>query len=347
MIYEYQLSFPFEPLPTVQQLRSDWSLVLEDLYAGAFSDSQIEEIEKALKIIKTTKELCQQRIAVIFSGEYRTGNEVLARNANLFSKFFKNVDFFVVTRKDYKLEYDPLHGHHFKDSDFTVSEDEILSHFKNQSCYVKIVDEPKIPKLTHNYARHLYLQKQACELKQQIEKQQNIVYDQVIHTRPDLFFKIANDREGSLLLSHVCQDGEIIGAGPIRVRGEYQSPDCYLRMNSHTHNQYCAFYDNLKNLIEYAGSKNIKNLSAHTLMGMWLHYQNIGIPNGEEDNVSLMELGERVPDLYKKEFAYCVIRKHLYGRNDLENMDFREIMESQKEYFTPKKVANQDISVLL
>lgn len=336
MEIQQQLSL-FDFIETPQ---TNWDTLIQDILYNRFTDQQLAKIQDTIVSITSFNEIQEKRFAIIFSGEYRTGNEVLKRNRILFKTIFPKADFFVTTRPTYKLQHDPLHGSHFKDTEFTITEEQIKENFGTDHCYVNLVEDiyesMDIHQVPLNYIKHLYLAYKACEMKKNIEKKHEFVYDQVIHTRPDLYFRKANTI-GNFIMSPLCQPDEIVGCWPewVEMHKNWQSADLYFRMDSITHNKFCEIVNRLNDIVDWIG-KNMpnKNIFAHSIIAAWVKMLDLKQPKMFNHWSYPREWGNRDPGDYRSEFAYQCIRKDKMGSLDLDNMDWYEIQSQNPKINT-------------
>lgn len=112
-------------------------------------------------------------IAVILAGEYRTWPKVCSYMFNYFSRHARKVDYFFVTWNTSEKEL--------------VNEQDLKVTFKHENLVDYKLLSPKI--FTSTFFRQHYLMKVGNMLKNEYEFSHNFIYDQVVVTRPDLYFR--------------------------------------------------------------------------------------------------------------------------------------------------------------
>lgn len=116
------------------------------------------------------------KLAVILAGEYRTWPKVCKYIFKFFNGQAQQIDYFFVTWK--------------KTGKAEVSEQELIQSFHNETLVsYKIIDDIDNK---HSYYRQSYLAKIGNILKKEYEFQNDFVYDQVVVTRPDFYFRKSN-----------------------------------------------------------------------------------------------------------------------------------------------------------
>lgn len=180
-----------------------------------------------------------KRLAVIIAGEYRTW---AVCHKYLF-KFFENraeqVDYYFVTwdrtsfAKRREAEYKP------------VTDEDVTKYFddKNRLVRYKIVDTEDCAN-THSYVLKAYLSKIGNILKREVETSEEFVYDQVIDTRPDIYFRDTDSRHPFTQLAdfQLVLGDETVRDFIITVtrQGYLNIADIYQRTTSLTHDVLSA-----------------------------------------------------------------------------------------------------------
>ena len=124
-----------------------------------------------------------KRLAVIIVGEYRTWDICAKYFFNRFESRASQIDYFFVTwdkSLDLTNPSTPVYR--------TVTDEDVTKHFaEHQLVNYKIVPADDYEN-THTYYIKAYLSKIANILKREKELADDFVYDQVIETRPDIYF---------------------------------------------------------------------------------------------------------------------------------------------------------------
>ena len=240
------------------------------------------------------------RLAVILIGQYRTWPICSKYLLNFFEDKANRVDYFFVTWDKTSVYVNGA----WSDPVIKVTYDQLSEFFdKDQNVWYKIISD--IPNI-HTYYRMAYLSREANKLKQEIESQNNFVFDQVVETRPDMYFR--SYPKGSLESKWlICGDyqysgGEITNIG----HRDLFMPDCYLRTNSFTHNILSQRIDKIdvkQSFQKHIFDKDYRN-GHHAMLAKFLLDNNIQriysnypdyefdtvIRNNEMSNVNLDEL---------------------------------------------------------
>lgn len=127
-----------------------------------------------------------KKLAVIIAGEYRTWDICYKYLFKFFENRAEQIDYYFVTWDvtSYKsrrfAEYKP------------VTEDDVTQYFsdKNRLVSYKIVNSEDCAN-SHTYTLKAYLSKIGNILKREVETANDFVYDQVVDTRPDIYFRMS------------------------------------------------------------------------------------------------------------------------------------------------------------
>lgn len=160
------------------------------------------------------------RLAVIIVGEFRTWKIASKYLFNFFSLRAHQVDYFFVTWNVTSQTGQLL----------TVTDSDVITPFAkhNQKCVNHFIIDP-IGRHGTTFYNQAWLSKLANILKRQHELDNNFVYDQVIETRPDCYFR-STDKEWT-----ICKDFEYEGACPKTWEsGLLGVTDVYFRTSSFT-----------------------------------------------------------------------------------------------------------------
>lgn len=254
------------------------------------STSKIQDIESQISNMENNPAK-YNRIAVVFVGHYRTLKLCMPHYTWFFNQMAKTVDYYFVTweMNDYaesdiiKNNLMPL-THYETDLRLNIFGSLLKGH-----RFVKDLQFPNFnfKPYDNNYGlwkilRLTYLAKIAQQLKKDYEAEHNFVYDQVIETRPDLYFesKTGDDRyrltdcQDNCILtdcSTVCQT-ENHWDPTVHTIEQFHSGNWYWRMNSDTYDGYSNRYDFFANLLtNYPTEQSHKKTfeSFHTCMALY------------------------------------------------------------------------------
>lgn len=251
---------------------------------------KIQDIESQISSMENNPAK-YNRIAVIFVGHYRTLKLCMPHHTWFFNQMAKNVDYYFVTweMNDYpqsviiKNNLMPL-VHYEADLRLNVFGSLLKGH--------QFVNELKFPNSDFKPCddnnglwktlRLTYLAKIAQQLKKEYEVKHNFTYDQVIETRPDLYFnpKTNNDRyrltdcQDNYILTDYCTvtQTEDRWDSSVNTIEQFQSGNWYWRMNSDTYDSYSNRYDFFANLLTNYPTEQLhkKTLeSFHTCMALY------------------------------------------------------------------------------
>ena len=193
------------------------------------------------------------RIAVIFVGHVRTLRICMPHHLHFFSKMSNIVDYYVVTWNQFDYESSDYQRNSLLDISRNVIQNrDIEIYFGSFLKGVKMLDSDSVNFRIKKYSSrglekliHLtYLSKIGNELKQQYEKNNNIVYDQVIETRPDIVH--FPDKKNEFPFSFNCNNNDLItdfSEYNLTENSEMLIGNWYWRMNSKTHNRFSKIHD--------------------------------------------------------------------------------------------------------
>lgn len=161
------------------------------------------------------------RLAVIISGEFRTWTRVSPYMFKFFKGRAKKIDYYFATWNITRHTGIPTPVAHGEIQQPFIDHDENL---------VDLAVVPFIGKRISTYYYQAYLAKIGNILKSRHEILQNIVYDQVVQTRPDIYL-----RRTSNSIWTPFKEFEFGGAGPAYYYNGYgQLQDVYIRSDSLT-----------------------------------------------------------------------------------------------------------------
>lgn len=116
------------------------------------------------------------RLAVIIAGEYRTWPKIYNYMFSFFKPRAHRVDYFFVTWK--------------KSLDKEITDKDVTDYFQIENLIAyQLVDDIKSQ---HTYYRQNFLIKIGNLLKKEFEFKNDFIYDQVVVTRPDFYFRKSN-----------------------------------------------------------------------------------------------------------------------------------------------------------
>lgn len=243
--------------------------------AELYCTSKLYEIEDQISIFENNPAK-YNRIAVVLVGHYRTIKQCLPYQIRFFNQMATVVDYYFVTweTNDY-AESDIIRN---KSTPLTRYDLDIkLNIFGSLLKGHRFVEELMFPNFRfmpdNNYGlwkvlRLTYLAKIAQQLKKEYETKNNFIYDQVIETRPDLFFHPRDDYDRHHLID--CGDNMILTDSTradesmpwdalMDQVGEFHNGNWYWRMNSRTYDSFSDRYDFFRNfLTQYPADDAIK-----------------------------------------------------------------------------------------
>ena len=182
------------------------------------------------------------RIAVIIAGEYRTWDSCAKYFFRAFQGRANQIDYFFVT---WDKSPDPAHSPKIDSFLVDITDDDVKKHFNDNH---RLVDYKIIPtdsiSIAHTYYLKAYLSKMGNVLKRQKEITEDFVYDQVIDTRPDIYFRAIEKLPFYSLrdfdLRTVDETGITGNAFFLDDRSYASIVDVYQRTTSLTHDIICS-----------------------------------------------------------------------------------------------------------
>lgn len=205
------------------------------------------------------------RLAVILVGELRTWETASKYLFNFFDRIADNVDYFFVTWNVSSQTGELI----------DITDNDVLAPF--QKYNKNIVDykilEP-IGKHRTTFYNQAWLAKVGNILKRKHEAKNNFIYDQVIETRPDCYFRSFTNVPSKPMAHHPsgnwvnCNDFEYEGDIPslgLGHGGLMGMADIYFRTNSFTN-------DIIADRYYYRRSKSMSTIVNHTFWGFNNHH---------------------------------------------------------------------------
>lgn len=253
-----------------------------------YCTSKLHEIENQISILENNPAK-YNRIAVVLVGHYRTIKQCLPHQIWFFNQMATTVDYYFVTWET----NDYIHSEIIKNklSSLTRYDTDIrLNIFGSLLKGHRFVEELTFPNFrftqNDNYGlwkvlRLTYLAKIAQQLKKEYEIKNNFVYDQVIETRPDLFFRPKDDGDryrlvdcgNNMILTDDTQVNNLIPWDALTDQvGVFQNGNWYWRMNSNTYDSFSDRHDFFRNfLTQYPTDNAIKETfkKFHTCMASY------------------------------------------------------------------------------
>jgi hypothetical protein len=245
------------------------------------------------------------RLAVIISGELRTWRYCSKYLFRFFENRAKQIDYFFVT-------WNVSLGQ-------PVSLSDITDYFyENNLVNYKILESIKE---THTYVRQNWMAKNGNMMKKEQELNGDFIYDQVVHVRPDIYYKKNHEdwvlcEDFRYTISDMHQDAE-----PYL----FQINDVYIRTNSFTDDIFCQrIFTNFTELEKYMFRFPDYNCfyNHHYILASWIKKHNL---------ISQNQLNSK----HCRDFLYHIPLRSYHNFTNFDQINLDNLTLNQLNEFFP------------